>query len=124
MVWQPAPEPPYGHPVRVTSTDDLERSRLTVFFRLLLALPHIIWLLLWAAVAFFVVLANWFATLLGRQSPDSLHEFLSRFARYETHLTAYISLTANPFPPFLGKPGSYPIDVEFDAPAPQNRWKT
>jgi len=71
-----------------------------------------------------VAIANWFATLLGRQSPDSLHEFLSRFARYETHVTAYISLTANPWPPFLGKPNSYPVDVEFAPPAPQNRWKT
>jgi hypothetical protein len=112
------------HPIRLTSTDDLQRSRLTVFFRLLLAIPHLIWLFLWALAVLFVAIANWFATLLGRQSPDSLHEFLSRFVRYETHVTAYLSLTANPFPPFLGRPGSYPIDVEFAPPAPQNRWKT
>jgi hypothetical protein len=124
MVWEPPAPATYDHPVRLTSTDDLERSRLTVFFRLLLAIPHLIWLVLWGLVAFFVALANWFATLFGRQSPDSLHEFLSRFVRYEIHVTAYVSLTANPFPPFLGKPGSYPIDVEFDPPAPQNRWKT
>src|SRR5256885_6481854 len=127
MGWEPTPPPPaptYDHPVRLTSTDDLAGSGLTVFFGLLLALPHLIWLLLWASAAAFVALANWFATLLGRQSPDSLHEFLARFVRYEIHVTAYVSLTTNPFPPFLGKPGSYPIDVEFDPPAPQNRWKT
>jgi len=123
MGWEPEP-PAYDHPIRLTSTDDLQRSRLTVFFRLILALPHLIWLVLWAAAAFFVAIANWFATLLGRQSPDSLHEFLSRFVRYETHVTAYLSLTTNPWPPFLGKPNSYEIDVEFAPPAEQNRWKT
>src|SRR5882724_83277 len=104
MGWDPAP-PTYDHPVRLSSTDDLVRSRLTVFFRLLLAIPHILWLFLWASVVFFVAIANWLATLLGRQSPDSLHEFLSRFARQELHVTAYISLTADPFPGFLGRPG-------------------
>ena len=29
-----------GHPVRLVVTDDCRRSRLTVFFRLLLAIPH------------------------------------------------------------------------------------
>jgi hypothetical protein len=123
MGWDPAP-PTYEHPIRLTSTDDLERSRLTVFFRLLLALPHLIWLALWALVALFVALANWFATLLGRQSPDSLHDFLGHLVRYEIHVTAYLSLTANPFPGFLGRPGSYPVDVELAPPAVQNRWKT
>jgi Domain of unknown function (DUF4389) len=41
--------PPY--PLRLTVADDLRRSRLTVFFRLLLALPHIAWLLLWGIAA-------------------------------------------------------------------------
>jgi hypothetical protein len=123
MGWDPA-EPTYDHPVRLSSTDDLERSRLTVFFRLILAIPHLIWLVLWGLAVFFVAIANWFATLFGRQSPDSLHEFISRYVRYETHVTAYVSLTANPWPAFLGRPGTYPIDVEFAPPAAQNRWKT
>jgi hypothetical protein len=123
MGWDPA-APAYDHPVRLSSTDDLQRSRLTVFFRLILAIPHLLWLVLWGSAAVIVAVANWFATLLGEQSPDSLHEFLARFARQEIHVTAYVSLTADPFPGFLGKPGTYPIDVEFAPPAQQNRWKT
>jgi hypothetical protein len=38
-------------PARITVDDDLRRSRLTVFFRLLLALPHIVWLYLWSFAA-------------------------------------------------------------------------
>jgi hypothetical protein len=37
---------------------------------------------------------------------------------------AYLALTANPFPGFTGRPGTYPIDVEIAGPAPQNRWIT
>ena len=33
----------------VTLEDDLQRSRLTVFFRLLLGIPHFIWLVLWGS---------------------------------------------------------------------------
>jgi hypothetical protein len=112
------------HPIRLSSSDDLQRSRLTVFFRLLLVLPHLVWLLLWGAALFLMAIANWLATLLGGTSPPSLHDFIARYVRYETHVAAYLSLTANPFPGFLGRPGSYPVDVEFAPPAPQNRWKT
>src|SRR4029077_10719754 len=48
-------------PIQLDVTDDLVRSRLTVFFRLLLAIPHILWLTLWAIVAYVVAIANWFA---------------------------------------------------------------
>jgi hypothetical protein len=30
------------HPIRLVVSDDLRRSRLTVFFRALLALPHMV----------------------------------------------------------------------------------
>ena len=44
-------ETPRAHPLRMVVTDDLQRNRLTVFFRLLLVIPHLIVLLLWAIVA-------------------------------------------------------------------------
>ena len=39
------------HPIRLVVTDDLQRNRLTSFFRLILAIPHIVWLALWSIVA-------------------------------------------------------------------------
>ncbi len=102
--------------------DDLQRSRLTVFFRLLLAIPHVIWLLLWTVAAFVAVLVSWFATLALGRSPQALHGFLAAYVRYATHVYAYLSLAANPFPGFVGEAGSYPVDVEIDPPVPQSRW--
>jgi hypothetical protein len=109
-------------PVHLIVGDDLERSRLTVFFRLLLAIPHLIWLSLWGVAASVAVIANWFATLFAGKSPDGLHNFLAAYIRYAIHVGAYVLLAAEPFPDFLGKPG-YPVDVEIGPPQPQNRWK-
>ncbi len=109
------------HPIRLVVNDDLQRNRLTVFFRLILAIPLIFWLLLWAVIAMLAYIVNWFATLFMGQSPDGLHRFLATFLRFGTHVRAYCFLIADPYPGFTGKPGSYPIDLEVDPPARQNR---
>ena len=108
------------HPVRVVVTDDLQRNRLTVFFRLILAIPLILWATLWGVIAILATIVNWFATLFTGRSPDGLHNFLATFLRYATHVRAYALLIADPFPAFAGKPG-YPIDLEVDPPQQQNR---
>lgn len=109
-------------PVHLIVSDDMQRSRASVFFRLLLAIPHIIWLSLWGIAASVAVIVNWFATLIYGRSPDGLHNFLASYIRYAIHVGAYVLLAAEPFPDFLGKPG-YPIDVTIAPSAPQNRWK-
>jgi uncharacterized membrane protein (DUF485 family) len=119
-----APVPAPDHPVRLVVTDDLRRNRLTVFFRLILAIPHLVWYVLWSVVAAFAILVNWVATLINGSSPEGLHRFLAAWVRYSTHLTAYLYLVADPFPGFRGRLGTYPVDLEIDGPEPQNRWKT
>jgi hypothetical protein len=109
------------HPVRLVVNDDLQRTRLTVFFRLILAIPHFLWLTLWGVIAILAYVVNWFATLFAGRSPDGLHNFLATFLRYTTHVRAYVLLVADPFPGFAGKAGSYPIDVEIDPPERQSR---
>ena len=95
-------------------TGDLRRSRLTVLFRFALWLPHLVWYLLWAILAAFVIVLNWFAALVLGRAPRPFARFLSAFVRYQLHMVAFISLIGNPFPGFVGKAGSYPIDVELD----------
>lgn len=110
------------HPVRITVDDDLQRSRLTVFFRLLLAIPHLIWIVLWSVAVFFAAIAGWFAVLATTRLPQGLHNFFTAYIRYAMHLGAYLSIAANPYPGFTGEPG-YPVDVAIAAGEPQSRWK-
>jgi len=111
----------HAHPIRIVVNDDLQRTRLTVFFRLILAIPLMLWAVLWAVVAVLAYIVNWFATLFMGQSPDGMHNFLATFLRYTTHARAYLLLVADPYPGFTGKPG-YPVDLEIDPPQRQNRW--
>lgn len=117
------PLPVRDDPIRLESRDDLVRNRLTVFFRLLLAIPHLIWLALWGIVAIFAAIGNWFATLFTATSPAGLHRFLTSYVRYQLHVGAYLYLIGNPFPGFAGERGSYPIELRVADRAPQNRWK-
>ncbi|MBA2615553.1 MAG: DUF4389 domain-containing protein [Actinobacteria bacterium] len=106
--------------VRMTVDDDGRRSRVTVFFRLFLTFPHLVWLTLWGVAALLAALANWVATLVSGRPPRVLHRFLSAYVRYTVHVAAFLFLVANPFPGFTGAPG-YPVDVEIDPPEPQPR---
>jgi hypothetical protein len=108
-------------PVRLRLSDDLRRSRLTVLFRLLLALPHLVWLLGWTIVVQIAAFANWLAVVISGQTPAVFHGFLSSYVRYATHVHAYVLLAANPFPGFRGAPG-YPVDVDLPPPGRQSRW--
>jgi hypothetical protein len=116
---------PPRHPVRVVGDPyDLRRSRLTVFFRLLLSIPHLIWVVLWGIAAFFAAIAQWFVTLFRGRPAGGLHRFLAAYVRYRLHVYAYLMLVANPFPGFTGAPGFYPLDLEVEGPERQNRWQT
>jgi hypothetical protein len=118
-------EPPPLHPVRLEGDAlDLRRSRLTVFFRLPLLIPHLVWLSLWGLVASIVVFLQWFVTLFAGRPALIFHHFLVRYTRYRFHVYAFGSLAANPFPGFTGAPGVYPLDLVLPDPDRQNRWKT
>jgi hypothetical protein len=111
------------HPVRLHISDDLQRTRLTVFFRLILVIPHFLWLALLGILVAFAVIGNWFATLVKGISPAGLHNFLAGYLRYATQVNAYLFLMADPYPGFyLISPREYPVDLEVEPPEAQNRW--
>jgi len=111
------------HPIRLRITDDLRRTRLTVFFRLLLAIPLFLWAALLGIVAALAIIANWFATLFAGKSPEGLHNFLANYLRFTTQIAAYCFLIADPYPGFLFiNMEEYPVDLEVAPPEVQNRW--
>jgi hypothetical protein len=117
-------QPRQVHPVSLVLDDDLARWRLTVVFRLLLALPHLVVLGLWELIVLPAAVVAWLATLVRGRLPNDLHEWLSRFLRYWLHVNAYVFLVADPFPGFRGWAGTYPVDLAIAPAAPQARWRT
>ena len=116
----PALDAPNPHPIHLVVTDDLERNRLTVFFRLILVIPHLIWLMLWSIAIAVVVLVAWVVGLIAGRVPDALHSFMGAYVRYSTHLFAYFGIVADPYPGFTGAPG-YPVDLEVVPATSQSR---
>jgi hypothetical protein len=111
------------HPVTLgVAEDDLRRSRMLVFFRLPLAFPHLVWLVLWSVLALLAGIAAWFSALVLGRVPGALHRFLAAWVRYTTHVSAFLYLAGNPFPGFAGATGRYPIELEVPGPERQSRW--
>jgi 2-(1,2-epoxy-1,2-dihydrophenyl)acetyl-CoA isomerase len=117
-------EAPWRHPVRLVVNDDLRRWRLTVAFRWLLGLPHLLVLGLWTYVALPVAVVNWFITLVRGRPSAGVYAWTSRLVRYQAHVYAYLYLVADPYPSFRGWAGTYPVDVAIAPLTEQERWKT
>jgi hypothetical protein len=110
------------HPVRLTVHDDLHRWRLTVLFRIFLAIPHIIWFLLWSVLTLVLAIVGWIWALITGRLPGELHRFFCAYIRYSTHLFGWFWLVTDPYPPFNGRPlDGYPLDVVLPDPEPQRR---
>src|SRR5690349_18155504 len=111
------------HPVRLVVEDDYRRNRLTVFFRLLLAIPHFIWFFLWTVWIVITSFVNWLMSIFTGRPRPWFHRLMCGYVRYQAHLGAYLSLVADPYPGFMGEAGQYPIDIQLpEEPVAQRRW--
>ena len=96
--------PPFGdepYPATLSLTAPIaERDRLTVAFRIFLAIPHVIvlWLLGFAwAVA---TLVAWVAILVTGNFPPQIYHFAVGVLRWATRVEAYLLLLHDDYPPF------------------------
>jgi hypothetical protein len=112
---QSSPEPP---PMLIERV--LTRGRLTVAFRLLLALPQFILLYVLTLVGSLVLIVGWFAALFLGRLPDGIADFLGQIVRYSVRVSAYVLLLTDRYPPFQLSAEDYPIRVEL-APGRLNR---
>jgi hypothetical protein len=129
------------YPVTVSVEPALaHRNRLTTFFRLILAIPHIILVggvgiglsnrtesgatfggeggLLGVAAAFLAVV-SWFTIVIGGTHIVGIRQFTSFYLRWRVRAIAYLMLLEDPYPPFGDAP--YPASIEVGEPAVRNR---
>ena len=114
-----------SYPVTFTADYVEQRSRLTAFFRLILAIPLFIWLVVYGIVAELAIVIAWFAIVITGQFPRGLYDFVADFTRFATRVLAYTYLLSDPYPPFGGSDDrAYPVRMEFEHLDRYSRLKT
>ena len=93
------------------------RSRLTAFFRLLLAIPWAFVAVFYGIAAGFATIFAWFALVFTGNYPQGLYDFNAGYIRFYGRLTGWVFLLTDEWPPFGGDADSdYPIKVEIGPP--------
>jgi hypothetical protein len=100
------------------------RSRLTTFFRLILAIPWFVVSIFWGLVALVCAVIAWI--VFTARYPEGLYRRASMALRYGTRMNAFALLMTDAFPPFGGDESpEYPIRLRIAPPLERyNRWKT
>lgn len=97
--------PPFGagsadYPVRFNVEYPEKLSRLLIFVKWLLAIPHVVILGLLGLVGLAVYVIAWFAILFTGRFPRSLFDFLVGIGRWSLRVNAYVYLMRDDYPPF------------------------
>lgn len=96
--------PPFGdesYPAElVLSEAPADRDRLTVFFRILLALPHLVVVGLLSVVWACTTAVAWVMILLTGRYPETLYGFALGVFAWTTRVEAYLLLLTDEYPPF------------------------
>ena len=76
------------------------RNRLTVGFRLILAIPHAVVLVILLIASLVVFIIGFFAVLFTGRWPEGLRNFVVNVMRYQLRFETYLSLLVDVYPPF------------------------
>ncbi len=106
-----------SYPVIFVDDYTERRNRLTALVRLILAIPLLIWLYVYAIVAYVVIVLAWFAIVITGKYPRGLYDFVAGFTRFIARSTSYAVLLCDPYPPFGGSDDpAYPVRMQFAGP--------
>jgi len=115
-----APAP--GYPLRYDVEYPENLSRLLIFVKWLLALPHFIVVYLLSLIAEIFIFIAFFAILFTRKYPKGLFDFVVNYYRWNANVGAYVGLLRDGYPPFSWDAGKYPVTLEVDYPEQLGRW--
>jgi hypothetical protein len=96
--------PPFGdgpYPAElVLDVPDAPRDRVSVAFRLILAIPHLLAVWVLGVVWALATVIAWFAILFTGRHPRGLYDFGVGVLRWNTRVEAYLLLLHDDYPPF------------------------
>jgi hypothetical protein len=98
--------------IQVALADPGPQRRLTVAFRAILLIPHLVVLFVLGIAAYALEIIGWFAALILGRLPKGLADFIAGTLRYYVRVLAYFYLLTDRYPPFALSPApGYPVDV-------------
>jgi hypothetical protein len=99
-------------PVQLTVAATARQRRVTVAFRIILAIPHMFVLYFLAIAAGVVCFLGWWGALFMGRLPDFAASYLTGYMRWTARLQAYVMLLTDMYPPFtLDDDPSYPVRI-------------
>jgi hypothetical protein len=108
------------YPVQYEADYVEKRSRLTTFFRALIAIPAAILALLYVLAAEVVVFIAWFVLLFTGRWPERMYRFVAGAVRNVSRMQAYSSLLTDKYPPWNGEDdAAYPVRIHIAPPKEQ-----
>ena len=96
--------PPFGdgvYPIRIEIHEpDQPRDRLTIAFRCVLAVPHLVTVCFLGIASCVIAAVSWFAILFTGSHPEPLYSFSEGMLRWVIRVEAYMLLLVDEYPPF------------------------
>ncbi|MEO8458427.1 MAG: DUF4389 domain-containing protein [Chloroflexota bacterium] len=117
-----------SYPIRFDVQYQENHSRLLLFVRWILAIPHFLILYALGSVASIITFIAFFAILFTKKYPRGLFDFVVNIHRWQANVNAYLGMLRDEYPPFSWDAGQYPITYEADYPetmarfAPLYKW--
>jgi hypothetical protein len=105
----PATEQSTPAPVLVAFAGSAPQSRLTVAFRIFMAIPQLIVLWLLGIAAIVITIIGWFGALFTGRLPVFAADFLTGYVRWLSRVYAYNYLLTDVYPPFTLDDADYPV---------------
>jgi hypothetical protein len=95
------------------------RNRLTVAFRIILAIPHLVVAQIWGYLAEILAVVQWFIIVFTGQRNESIWNLQRSWLDYYSRVVGYTSLLFDKYPAFGSEPGPGPVrnDLSFESPA-------
>ena len=99
-----------GYPVQLVIDPSEEQGRLSILFRLVLAIPHLIVLYFLGIAVGIVGILAWFTIVILGRFPAGMLRFTIGITRWAARVNAYGSLLTGRYPPFsLDEEPDYPV---------------
>jgi hypothetical protein len=97
--YPPFGDGPYGADIEIREPT-APRNRLTVAFRLLLVIPHLVALFFLTIAWAITAIVGWFTIVFTGTFPEAFHRLGTGALRWRLRVEAYLLLMVDDYPPF------------------------